>query len=70
MDAGAVIGHITGFKGDVHVVSLNGGCVSKVIVIHELMHVIGFEHEHQRNDRDKHITVTNIQSRTYFIQLF
>lgn len=26
-------------------------------VLHELMHVLGFEHEHQRGNRDQHVTV-------------
>lgn len=37
--------------------SLGTGCESKGIVLHELMHVIGFVHEHCRPDRDDFITV-------------
>ncbi|VDN28479.1 unnamed protein product [Gongylonema pulchrum] len=33
-------------------VSLADECLSYGTVIHELMHVVGFIHEHQRNDRD------------------
>ena len=36
---------------------LSNGCVDTGIVVHELMHVLGFEHEHNRADRDSFITV-------------
>ncbi|CEF68654.2 Astacin-like metalloendopeptidase [Strongyloides ratti] len=38
-------------------VSLADECVDYPTVIHELMHVIGFIHEHQRSDRDEYIKV-------------
>ncbi|XP_065644182.1 low choriolytic enzyme isoform X4 [Hydra vulgaris] len=38
-------------------------CTQKLVMIHELLHVLGFEHEHQRVDRDIYITVnmSNVQ---------
>jgi len=38
-------------------VSLSGGCVHEYIVIHELMHAIGFYHEQSRYDRDQYVRV-------------
>jgi len=32
-------------------------CVSLGVIIHELMHTLGFDHEHQRRDRDDFIKV-------------
>ncbi|XP_077965559.1 astacin-like metalloprotease toxin 1 [Styela clava] len=44
-------------------VSLAGGCGTLKTVHHELKHLLGFEHEHARADRDAYITVKreNIQ---------
>ncbi|VDN02044.1 unnamed protein product [Thelazia callipaeda] len=38
-------------------VSLADECLSYATVIHELMHVIGFIHEHQRDDRDYFVNI-------------
>lgn len=38
-------------------VSLADECLSYATAIHELMHVIGFIHEHQRNDRDYFVNI-------------
>lgn len=38
-------------------VSLADECVRYPTVIHELMHVIGFIHEHQREDRDSYVYI-------------
>lgn len=38
-------------------VSLSDECVDYPTVIHELMHVIGFIHEHQRDDRDGYVRI-------------
>ncbi|EGT37847.1 CBN-NAS-12 protein [Caenorhabditis brenneri] len=37
--------------------SLAADCIADYIIWHELMHAIGFEHEHQRPDRDSFIRV-------------
>lgn len=37
--------------------SLAGDCIADYIIWHEIMHAIGFEHEHQRPDRDNFIKV-------------
>lgn len=47
-----------GKKGGEQIVSLDNGCLkSKARPIHELMHVIGFYHEHTRYDRDGYVTI-------------
>ncbi|EFX86897.1 hypothetical protein DAPPUDRAFT_97051 [Daphnia pulex] len=41
-------------------VSLDDRCIlsgAPGVVIHELMHVLGFQHEHQRPDRDKYVSI-------------
>ena len=42
---------------DVHPVSLSRGCWDKGTILHELMHVLGFDHSHTRPDRDSFLTV-------------
>ena len=39
------------------------GCMDVATVVHELMHAIGFIHEHSRPDRDRYVKVdlSNVQ---------
>ncbi|KAK2842749.1 hypothetical protein Q5P01_012949 [Channa striata] len=42
----------------IHIQSLDGNdCIHFGIVQHELLHVLGFHHEHQRSDRDQYVQV-------------
>ena len=52
-----------GRKGGEQIISLGNGCLDKGHAIHEIMHTLGFFHEHSRFDRDKYIKVLwwNIQ---------
>ncbi|MBC6457717.1 M12 family metallopeptidase [Actinomadura sp. HBU206391] len=46
-----------GMKGGRQDLSLGSGCNYMGTVVHELMHVIGFHHEHNRSDRDGSVDV-------------
>ncbi|KAG7252664.1 hypothetical protein CRUP_026287, partial [Coryphaenoides rupestris] len=44
--------------GDRQLISLQKfGCVQHGIVQHEVLHALGFYHEHTRSDRDQHILI-------------
>lgn len=48
---------IIGRDGGRQDLSLGSGCLSKGIAIHEILHTLGFYHEHTRRDRDRHVFV-------------
>nr|XP_032807363.1 zinc metalloproteinase nas-36-like [Petromyzon marinus] len=48
-----------GRQGGDQAMSLEPGKVTKGVVLHELMHALGFHHEHCRSDRDDHLWVHN-----------
>ncbi|XP_049830123.1 hatching enzyme 1.2-like [Schistocerca gregaria] len=54
---GAGCSSLIGRVGGEQTVSLGPGCVYKGVVQHELMHALGFWHEHSRADRDAYVTV-------------
>jgi hypothetical protein len=53
-DCSAHIGYYAGFNNQV---TLGDGCMYISVVEHELMHVIGFQHEQNSPDRDKYVEV-------------
>ncbi|MGQ5524180.1 M12 family metallopeptidase [Chitinimonas sp. PSY-7] len=46
-----------GMRGGPQELILSPGCQEVGIALHELMHTVGFGHEHQRLDRDEHVKV-------------
>ena len=42
---------------DVHYVYLSDHCSNRPIILHEMYHTMGFYHEMQRYDRDKHVAI-------------
>jgi len=46
-----------GFHDHMNNVNIGQGCQTTGIVVHELMHVLGFYHEHTRPDRDQFVII-------------
>ncbi|XP_061433347.1 hatching enzyme 1.2-like [Lethenteron reissneri] len=59
-----------GKKGGAQSVSLEPGKVDKGTVLHELMHALGFHHEHCRSDRDQYIKVHEDNIKAYELGQF
>ncbi|KAM7368108.1 hypothetical protein PAMP_014358 [Pampus punctatissimus] len=62
---------LLGRIGDKQVLSLQRfGCIRHGIIQHELLHTLGFYHEHTRSDRDEYIRVTWENIHQYFVYNF
>ncbi|XP_038582623.1 low choriolytic enzyme-like [Micropterus salmoides] len=49
---------LVGRTGGKQLVSMQrSGCLQNGIIQHELLHALGFYHEHTRSDRDQHVTI-------------
>ncbi|XP_063050993.1 hatching enzyme 1.2-like [Engraulis encrasicolus] len=46
-----------GRRGGKQSISLGKGCVYRGTIQHELLHALGFHHEHKRSDRDAHVRI-------------
>ncbi|XP_060937235.1 low choriolytic enzyme-like [Limanda limanda] len=60
---------LLGYVGDRQTVSLQRyGCIQRGIIQHEVMHSLGFYHEHTRSDRDQYVKINweNIYRHTYY----
>ncbi|KAH7944038.1 hypothetical protein HPB52_014775 [Rhipicephalus sanguineus] len=57
IDRNDTCGSYVGRKGGRQPLSLGLGCMQIGSVMHELLHVVGFHHEHSRSDRDEYIDV-------------
>ncbi|XP_042359235.1 low choriolytic enzyme-like [Plectropomus leopardus] len=62
---------LLGRIGDKQVVSLQRfGCINHGIIQHELLHALGFYHEHNRSDRDQHVRIDWDNVNEYFVYNF
>nr|BAG06173.1 hatching enzyme [Helicolenus hilgendorfi] len=62
---------LLGTTGGKQVLSLQRfGCVRHGIIQHELLHALGFYHEHTRSDRDQHVKINWDNMYKYFVYNF
>ncbi|XP_038125847.1 low choriolytic enzyme-like [Cyprinodon tularosa] len=62
---------VVGRSGDRQVVSLQkSGCVHYGIIQHELLHALGFLHEHTRSDRDQYVRINWDNIQTHYVNNF
>ncbi|KAL1479336.1 hypothetical protein MTO96_051930 [Rhipicephalus appendiculatus] len=59
-----------GKVGGAQTLSLGYGCHNKGIIVHELLHAVGFYHEHSRSDRDIYINVFTANARRDVVSQF
>lgn len=50
-------------------VELGDSCFKKNVLVHEMMHVLGFGHEHQRADRDCYVFVDYKEGKKIWVKL-
>jgi len=59
---------LLGRVGDKQVLSLQRyGCIRQGIIQHELLHALGFYHEHNRSDRDQYVKINWENVNQYFV---
>nr|XP_002736272.1 PREDICTED: zinc metalloproteinase nas-7-like [Saccoglossus kowalevskii] len=51
-------------------ISLGNGCVAFTVILHELMHALGFIHEQNRNDRDNYVYILRQNISPNFVSQF
>uniref|UniRef100_A0A665WTM6 Metalloendopeptidase n=1 Tax=Echeneis naucrates TaxID=173247 RepID=A0A665WTM6_ECHNA len=62
---------LLGRVGDKQTLSLQRyGCISYGIIQHELLHALGFYHEHTRSDRDKYVRINWENVHEYYVANF
>ncbi|CAL1292322.1 unnamed protein product [Larinioides sclopetarius] len=61
---------VVGYIGRRSKLTLGNGCIWVARVLHELLHVLGFFHEHTRPDRDDFVTIFNNNIKTASINNF
>ncbi|XP_039981682.1 low choriolytic enzyme-like isoform X1 [Xiphias gladius] len=63
----SLLGHV----GDKQVLSLQRfGCIRRGIIQHELLHALGFYHEHTRSDRDMYVRINWENINQHFVYNF